>query len=172
MRNSKGQFIKGIIPWNKGLPMSDKTKKKVSDACKGNKSHFGFKHSEKAREKIRIAHLGMKHSEKTKRKMSNSRKGEKHHAWKGGERKCLDCGKKLNTHYTKRCQKCYGISKRGKNVFALYSAFTNYASYADERNGFTLRNTGKDTVAQSMWAREQKVSQWISSPQFKSLMAA
>lgn len=67
---------------------------------------------------------------------------------------------------------CQEISKRGKNVFALYSAFTNYASYADERNGFTLRNTGKDTVAQSMWAREQKVSQWISSPQFKSLMAA
>ena len=66
---------------------------------------------------------------------------------------------------------CVEISKRGKNVFALYSAFTNYASYADERNGFTLRNTGKDTVAQSMWAREQKVSQWVSSPEFKSLMA-
>ena len=32
---------------------------------------------------------------------------------------------------------CVEISKRGKNVFALYSAFTNYASYADERNGFT-----------------------------------
>mgnify|MGYP003643252852 CR=1 FL=1 len=67
---------------------------------------------------------------------------------------------------------CVEISKRGKNVFALYSAFTNYASYADERNGFALRNTGKDTVAQSMWAREQKVAQWVSSPEFKSLMAA
>jgi len=67
---------------------------------------------------------------------------------------------------------CREISKRGKNVFALYSAFTNYATYADERNGFALRNTGKDTVAQSMWAREQKVSQWVSSPEFKSLMAA
>ena len=67
---------------------------------------------------------------------------------------------------------CQEISKRGKNVFALYSAFTNYASYADERNGFTLRNTGKDTIAQSMWAREQKVSQWVSSPEFKSLLVA
>ena len=28
------------------------------------------------------------------------------------------------------------VSNRGKNVFALYSAFTNYASYADEQNGF------------------------------------
>ena len=64
------------------------------------------------------------------------------------------------------------LSKRGKNVFSLYSAFTNYASYADERNGFNLRNTGKDTASQSMWAREQEVSKWVSSPQFKQLVAA
>jgi hypothetical protein len=36
-------------------------------------------------------------------------------------------------------------STRGHNKFALYSAFTNYASYADERNGFNLRNTENDT---------------------------
>lgn len=58
---------------------------------------------------------------------------------------------------------------RGNNMWALYSAFTNYASYADERNGFNLRNTGNDTEAQSMWAREQEVAKWISSPQFKEL---
>ncbi len=28
---------------------------------------------------------------------------------------------------------------RGHNVFSLYSAFTNYATYADERNGFASR---------------------------------
>ena len=64
------------------------------------------------------------------------------------------------------------VRKRGRNVFALYSAFTNYASYADDRNGFNLRNTGKDTVSQSMWAREQEVSKWISTPEFKKLEAA
>ena len=64
------------------------------------------------------------------------------------------------------------VSKRGRNVFALYSAFTNYASYADERNGFSLRNTGKDTASQSMWAREHEVSKWNSSPEFKQLIAA
>ena len=64
------------------------------------------------------------------------------------------------------------VSKRGRNVFALYSAFTNYASYADERNGFNLRNTGKDTVSQSMWAREHEVTKWISTPEFKQLIAA
>ena len=64
------------------------------------------------------------------------------------------------------------VSKRGRNVFALYSAFTNYASYADERNGFSLRNTGRDTAPQSMWARENEVTKWISTPQFKQLVAA
>jgi len=61
---------------------------------------------------------------------------------------------------------------RGNNAFALYSAFTNYASYADERNGFKLRNTGKDTAAKNMWEREEKVSRWIASKQFKELLAA
>jgi len=64
------------------------------------------------------------------------------------------------------------VSKRGKTVFALYSAFTNYASYADERNGFRMRNTGNDTQAQTMWLREQEVAKWIASPQFKQLEAA
>jgi hypothetical protein len=64
------------------------------------------------------------------------------------------------------------VSKRGRNVFALYSAFTNYASYADERNGFNLRNTGKDTASQSMWSREQEVTKWISTPEFNKLVAA
>jgi len=60
---------------------------------------------------------------------------------------------------------------RGNNLFALYSAFTNYSSYADERNGFELRNTGNDTKAVSMLAREQEVSKWVSSPAFLQLAA-
>ena len=60
---------------------------------------------------------------------------------------------------------------RGNNLFALYSAFTNYSSYADERNGFTLRNTGNDTKAVSMLAREQEVSKWVSNPAFLELAA-
>ena len=61
---------------------------------------------------------------------------------------------------------------RGNNGFALYSAFTNYASYADERNGFKLRNTGKDTAAKNMWEREEKVTRWIESKPFRELIAA
>lgn len=55
---------------------------------------------------------------------------------------------------------------RGENKWALYSAFTNYASYADNRNGFNLRNTGNDTQATSMWNREQEVSKWVSDSRF------
>ena len=49
------------------------------------------------------------------------------------------------------------------------SAFTNYSSYADERNGFNLKNMGNDTESLSMWNREQEVSKWISSNEFKKL---
>jgi hypothetical protein len=77
----------------------------------------------------------------------------------------------------RKSEKMFGLynqeaSVRGENVWALYSAFTNYASYADERNGFNLRDTGKDTQAVSMFQRENKVSQWIESPVFKELIAA
>lgn len=64
------------------------------------------------------------------------------------------------------------VSTRGRNVFALYSAFTNYATYADERNGFTMRNTGNDTAAMTMFNRENKVGQWIDSSHFQQLVAA
>ena len=61
---------------------------------------------------------------------------------------------------------------RGRNLWALYSAFTNYATYADERNGFNLRNTGNDTQAISMFKREIDVAGWIDTPQFQAMEAA
>lgn len=64
------------------------------------------------------------------------------------------------------------VSTRGRNVFSLYSAFTNYATYADERNGFSVRNTGHDTEAKTMFNREHEVSKWVETPAFKQLVAA
>ena len=55
---------------------------------------------------------------------------------------------------------------RGENKWSLYSAFTNYASYADDRNGFNLRKTANDTQSISMWGREQEVSKWVSDNRF------
>ena len=61
------------------------------------------------------------------------------------------------------------VGQRGRNLWSLYSAFTNYATYADERNGFTQRNTGGDTQAKSLFMREVEVAGWVESPVFKSL---
>ena len=77
----------------------------------------------------------------------------------------------------RKSEKMYSLymqeaSTRGHNKFALYSAMTNYATYADERNGFNLKNTGNDTQAISMWSREQEVSKWISDDRFRLLEAA
>ena len=60
---------------------------------------------------------------------------------------------------------------RGDNVYSLYSAFTNYSTYADDRNGFSLNSTKNDTQAVSMWRREHEVSKWISTPEFEQLAA-
>lgn len=62
-------------------------------------------------------------------------------------------------------------STRGHNVFSLYSALTNYATYADERNGFKLHKSDNDNSALHMFGREQDVSKWISHPAFKALAA-
>lgn len=63
------------------------------------------------------------------------------------------------------------VSVRGRNLFALYSAFTNFSTYADERNGFSMRNTGNDTAAVTMFNRENKVAQWVETPMFQQLAA-
>jgi hypothetical protein len=77
----------------------------------------------------------------------------------------------------RKSEKMYSLymqeaSTRGHNKFALYSAMTNYATYADERNWFNLKNTGRDTQAISMWSREQEVSKWVSDDRFRLLEAA
>jgi len=76
----------------------------------------------------------------------------------------------------RKSEKMYGlynqeVAVRGRNLWALYSAFTNYATYADERNGFALRNTGSDTQSKSLFMREVEVANWIKSPQFTAVAA-
>ncbi len=55
MRNSKGQFVKGIPPWNKG---------KHPDYVQGeNHPRFGKKHTPEAIEKMRAAATGESHGQ-------------------------------------------------------------------------------------------------------------
>ena len=69
-------FQKGANPWNKGVSMSDETKKKLSSATNKQLKDKGHPFQ------------GMLHSEESKRKMSKSKigqnKGKDHYNWKGG----------------------------------------------------------------------------------------
>jgi hypothetical protein len=78
----------------------------------------------------------------------------------------MQSDKKSDKMYTLYNQE---VSQRGRNLWSLYSAFTNYATYADERNGFKQRNTGNDTQAKSLFMREVEVANWIDNPVFKKL---
>ena len=101
-------FKKGQKPWNKGKPMSEITKKRVSEAKKGTKSHrkgivyekeYGVeiankikkKMSEKAQLRLgeKNSFYGKQHTELTKNKISELRKGKcigsENPAWLGGK---------------------------------------------------------------------------------------
>jgi len=67
---------KGTTPWNKGIPRTEETKRKMSEALKGRKPTFkGKKHSDEAKRKISEKNKGHKyrvgttHTEESKQKM-------------------------------------------------------------------------------------------------------
>lgn len=63
---NKGTTGLMAIPWNKGIPMREEIKKKVSEAKKGSPSPMkGKSHTEEAIKKNREAHLGKRLSPKT-----------------------------------------------------------------------------------------------------------
>ena len=104
---------------------------------------------------------------------------EKMQVWANTDLKYVDVSSLLDDMLgsKRKSERMYSLymqeaGTRGHNKFALYSAMTNYASYADERNGFNLKTTGNDTQAISMWSREQEVSKWVSDDRFRYLEAA
>lgn len=93
MRNSKGQFEKGLTPWNKNTKgvmkawnknkqTPEETRKKISESKKGkispNKGKKLPPRSEETRRKISEKMKGIKRSKETRGKMSESQKGNKH----------------------------------------------------------------------------------------------
>lgn len=66
----------GKTPWNKGIPMKQESKDKMSESKTGHISHNkGMKSSQETKDKISIAKLGTKASQETKNKMSIVRTG-------------------------------------------------------------------------------------------------
>lgn len=74
-------FKKENTPWNKGIPRTQAVKDAVSKANKGRKAwNEGICHSDKTKEKIKIARAKQVISYETRLKVS----GENSHFWKGG----------------------------------------------------------------------------------------
>jgi len=79
IREKISKAKKGKAPWNKGIPMTEETKKKCVESKKGqipwNKGKTNI-YSEETKQKMGDVHLGKKHSKTTKQKMSESHKGK------------------------------------------------------------------------------------------------
>ena len=56
--------LKGKLPWNTGITMSDEQKHGMSERMKGNKNLLGHVHSEETRRKMSEAHKGKKRNRK------------------------------------------------------------------------------------------------------------
>ena len=80
----KSIFQKNFIPWNKDIPCSKETRKKISDTLK----RKGIEPKEKF-----VGH------------------GKNHPMYKNGKPKCIDCGERLSSYNKgqKRCSKCFHI---------------------------------------------------------------
>ena len=61
----------------------------------------------------------------------------------------------------------------GDTAYAIVNGFTNYASYADDRNGFTLNatNSNLDNSQERMLSRKVQVQQWMNTPAFLEAVA-
>ena len=60
----------------------------------------------------------------------------------------------------------------GDNAFALYNTWTNWATYADDRNGSNLRWTNNDNTVERLHRRSFHVAAWAQSERFQMALAA
>ena len=77
------ETVLGRSPWNKGIPRSEETRRKISKTSRGqfvgkNNPMYGKIHTEGTKQKISRANKGRKFSDETKQKMSKAQKGRAH----------------------------------------------------------------------------------------------
>ena len=82
MKQKISNTKKGSIPWNKGKPWDEETKKKISESNTGklsgeNHPLYGKGHTEESKKKMSESHKGYKPTEETKKKISESNTGKK-----------------------------------------------------------------------------------------------
>lgn len=80
------------MPFQKGHKPTEETRKKISEALKGNKCHLGHHHSEEAKRKMSLARRRRVIKDETREKMRLAHLGEKSWRWKGGRFKSAPAG--------------------------------------------------------------------------------
>lgn len=75
-----------------GRPCSEETRRKISEAKKGNQCSLGRKLSEITKSKISESNIGRKHSEEAKRKMSKFQKEREHGSMNEDHRRRISAG--------------------------------------------------------------------------------
>lgn len=101
------ESCKGLTPHNKGIPMSEEQKKKMSEALKGRTF------SEETRKKMSESHKGIKpnlgkhHSEESKKKISEANKGK--HCSEETKRKISEAqkGKYFSEEYKRKLSEAH-----------------------------------------------------------------
>ena len=119
----------------KGKRLSEKTRRRISEATKGEKNHMYGKHrSEKICKRISEANkgersyiYGKQRSEETKRKMSEGKKGEKNYNWQGGisyEPYCPEFNfslkEKVRERYGRKCFLCGKTEKEDGRRLSIH----------------------------------------------------
>ena len=94
-------------PWNKGIPPSEETRKKISKAHNGHPAwNKGVPRSEEAKQKLSEAHKGIPRSEETKHKISISKKGQS--PWNKGIPRSEETKQKISRNSSKRINISFG----------------------------------------------------------------
>lgn len=119
IKQGKLKYYKGHEVWNKGVPTSEETKKKISDWGKANSPWKGRTHSDETKELIRSLKLGSKHTEESKELMSIANKANAKEVHKPIE--CEICKKKISRQNHKQFhgENC-GIKKTQTRVSCVY----------------------------------------------------
>lgn len=77
IRRKISESRRGTTPWNKGIPLNEDSKRKLSESQK-------TRMTTEVRQHLSEINIGKRLSEETKRKMSLSQSGPNNHRWRGG----------------------------------------------------------------------------------------
>ena len=114
VREKISKANKGKPAPNKGIPMSEETKRKQREAQSGERSSwYGRKHTEETKQKIRNKKIGTQASQETKNKMSQQRQGKNNYDVKPIVQLTMDGEFIRDWEYLRQAAKELNISESG-----------------------------------------------------------